>query len=157
MITEELVEHFNGPMSTSIGTCNLDGIPNFARVWGVQIDDERKKMTIFLPEVVGKVAIVNLKENPKIAYNIADMANFQTRQYKGTVIEIRTATHEEFEIADEMCKNGLVPVGEFFGVDHLEIGYGFTVKHLAMIPFLIGMLILAYYYIWYKPRHKGVI
>jgi hypothetical protein len=46
---------------------------------------------------------------------------------------------------------------EFFGVDHISIGYGFTVKHLAMIPFLIGMLILAYYYIWYKPRHKGIL
>jgi hypothetical protein len=46
---------------------------------------------------------------------------------------------------------------EFFGVDHVEIGNGFTVKHLAMIPFLIGMLILAYYYIWYKPRHKGIL
>jgi len=135
MITEELVEHFNGPMSTSIGTCNLDGIPNFARVWGVQIDDERKKMTIFLPEVVGKVAIVNLKENPKIAYNIADMANFQTRQYKGTVIEIRTATHEEFEIADEMCKNGLVPVGEFFGVDQANAWKNYIKTPLFAITF----------------------
>jgi hypothetical protein len=70
------------------------------------------------------------------------------------------------QIVSELCHNVAITVWisansfwmctEFFGVDHIAIGYGFTVKHLAMIPFLIGMLILAYYYIWYKPRHKGV-
>jgi hypothetical protein len=70
------------------------------------------------------------------------------------------------QIVSELCHNLAITVWisansfwmctEFFVVDHVEIGNGFTVKHLAMIPFLIGMLILAYYYIWYKPRHKGV-
>jgi hypothetical protein len=77
------------------------------------------------------------------------------------IIAWRTRT-----IVSELCHNLAITVWisansfwmctEFFGVDYLAIGYGFTVKHLAMIPFLIGMLILAYYYIWYKPRHKGV-
>lgn len=71
------------------------------------------------------------------------------------------------QIVSELCHNLAITVWisansfwmctEFFGVDHVEIGNGFTVKHLAMIPFLIGMLILAYYYIWYKPRQKVVI
>ena len=70
-------------------------------------------------------------------------------------------------IVSELCHNIAITVWisansfwmctEFFKVDHLPIGYGFTVKHLAMIPFLIGMFILGYYYIWYKPRHKGVL
>ncbi len=78
------------------------------------------------------------------------------------IIAWRTRT-----IVSELCHNLAITVWisansfwmctEFFGVDHLAIGYGFTVKHLAMIPFLIGMLILAYYYIWYKPRHKGIL
>ena len=78
------------------------------------------------------------------------------------IIAWRTRT-----IVSELCHNLAITVWisansfwmctEFFGVDHVEIGYGFTVKHLAMIPFLIGMLILAYYYIWYKPRHKGIL
>ena len=71
------------------------------------------------------------------------------------------------QIVSELCHNIAITVWisansfwmctEFFGVDHISIGHGFTVKHLAMIPFLIGMLILAYYYIWYKPRHKGIL
>lgn len=71
------------------------------------------------------------------------------------------------QIVSELCHNLAITVWisansfwmctEFFKVDPLPIGYGFTVKHLAMIPFIIGMLILAYYYIWYKPRHKGIL
>ena len=43
---------------------------------------------------------------------------------------------------------------EFFGVDHLIVFGNITVKHLAMIPFVLGILILAYYYIIYKPAHQ---
>lgn len=43
---------------------------------------------------------------------------------------------------------------EFLGVDHLTVLGNITVKHLAMIPFITGILILAYYYIIYKPTHK---
>jgi hypothetical protein len=72
-----------------------------------------------------------------------------------------------FWMCTEFFKVDHVPIGYGLTVKHLAmipfligmfiLGYGFTVKHLAMIPFLIGMLILAYYYIWYKPRHKGIL
>ena len=68
------------------------------------------------------------------------------------------------QIVSELCHNLAITVwisansfwmcSEFFGVDHIAIGFGLNVKHLAMIPFMIGVMILAYYYIWYKPRHK---
>ncbi len=75
------------------------------------------------------------------------------------IIAWRTRT-----IVSELCHNIAITVWisansfwmctEFFGVDEHEIGYGFTLKHVAMIPFLIGMFILGYYSIWYKPRHQ---
>jgi len=75
------------------------------------------------------------------------------------IIAWRTRT-----IVSELCHNLAITVWisansfwmctEFFKVDNVLIGYGFTLKHLAMIPFLIGMLILAYYYLWYKPTSK---
>lgn len=68
------------------------------------------------------------------------------------------------KIISELCHNLAITVWisansfwmctEFFGVDHIQIGGGLTVKHLSMIPFITGMLILGYYYIWYKPRHR---
>ncbi|HEX8348933.1 MAG TPA: hypothetical protein VF598_03155 [Hymenobacter sp.] len=43
-------------------------------------------------------------------------------------------------------------ISEFFGFDTLLIGRTITGKHLALIPFLLGLLILAYYYLVQRPR-----
>lgn len=68
------------------------------------------------------------------------------------------------KIVSELCHNIAITVWisansfwmctEFFGIDnHIVLG-NITVKQLAMIPFVTGVLILAYYYLIYKPRHK---
>jgi hypothetical protein len=68
------------------------------------------------------------------------------------------------KIVSELCHNLAITIwisansfwmcSEFFGIDN-KIVFGFTtVKHLAMIPFIIGALIISYYYLIYKPRHK---
>lgn len=43
---------------------------------------------------------------------------------------------------------------EFFEIDTQIIWGNFTIKHLAMIPFFTGILILVYYYLIYKPLHN---
>jgi hypothetical protein len=43
-------------------------------------------------------------------------------------------------------------ISEFFGFDEVHIWAGFEGKHLSMIPFLIGVFILAWYYIMQRPR-----
>jgi hypothetical protein len=68
------------------------------------------------------------------------------------------------KIFSELCHNLAIVVwisansfwmcSEFFKVDTIEVYNGITVKHLAMIPFLAGVLILGYYYLIYKPKHK---
>jgi hypothetical protein len=67
-------------------------------------------------------------------------------------------------IVSELCHNLAISVwimansfwmcSEFFHVDNNIVFETITVKQLAMIPFIIGSLILAYYYLIYKPRHK---
>ena len=41
---------------------------------------------------------------------------------------------------------------EFFGFDAVMVAPHVTGKHLALLPFLIGLAILAYYYLVQKPR-----
>ena len=48
-------------------------------------------------------------------------------------------------------------ISEFFHFDAIEIRPGFTFKHLALIPFTIGILILSFYYLIYRPKHKEEI
>ena len=44
-------------------------------------------------------------------------------------------------------------ISEFTGFDSKPLFGDFTFKHLAMIPFATGILILAFYYLAWKPRH----
>ena len=44
-------------------------------------------------------------------------------------------------------------ISEFLGFDHLSLWGEFTYKHLALIPFTLGLLILGFYYLLWKPQH----
>ena len=44
-------------------------------------------------------------------------------------------------------------ISEFLKFDATPLWGDYTYKHLAIIPFFAGILILAYYYIFWKPRH----
>ncbi|MBK7433529.1 MAG: hypothetical protein IPI66_06230 [Chitinophagaceae bacterium] len=45
-------------------------------------------------------------------------------------------------------------VSEFLSFDQEPVFGMFTFKHLALIPFALGILMLIYYYLWFKPIHK---
>lgn len=45
-------------------------------------------------------------------------------------------------------------ISEFFHFDDVKVWGDFTGKHLALIPFTLGLLVLAYYYFWQKPREE---
>lgn len=45
-------------------------------------------------------------------------------------------------------------ISEFFAFDEMPVWGGYEGKHIAMIPFLIGVLILAWYYIFYRAKDK---
>lgn len=47
-------------------------------------------------------------------------------------------------------------ISEFFHFDG-DVVYGnISYKLLAVIPFTLGILVLAYFYLWYAPRHKDI-
>lgn len=52
--------------------------------------------------------------------------------------------------------NSLWMISEFFHFDEKILIFGLTGKHSAMIPFCLGVTMLAYYYLWWKPRHSDV-
>lgn len=45
-------------------------------------------------------------------------------------------------------------LSEFAGFDNLVLIGNVTYKHLSLIPFLLGLLLLVYYYTVWKPRHR---
>lgn len=48
-------------------------------------------------------------------------------------------------------------ISEFFLFDSLVLYDEFTYKYLAIIPFGMGILVLAYYYLVWKPMNKTAV
>jgi hypothetical protein len=76
------------------------------------------------------------------------------------LITIRTR-----QLVSEVCHNLAIVfwitansywmVSEFFVFDSNAFYGDISYKYLAVIPFTLGILVLAYYYLWWKPFHKG--
>ncbi|MEX0636421.1 MAG: hypothetical protein WD135_06610 [Ferruginibacter sp.] len=45
-------------------------------------------------------------------------------------------------------------ISEFFKFDAFVIAGGFTYKHIALLPFVLGILVLGWYYLWYALNEK---
>ena len=68
------------------------------------------------------------------------------------------------QLVSELCHNLAIVfwitansywmISEFIGFDEVHIWRSFEGKHFALIPFLLGIAILAYYYIVLRPREK---
>jgi hypothetical protein len=50
--------------------------------------------------------------------------------------------------------NAVWMIAEFFRFDEMPVWGGFQGKHLALLPFLAGVLILAFYYLVQKPKEQ---
>ena len=51
--------------------------------------------------------------------------------------------------------NSYSMTSKFFGFDTVQVAPHIIGKHLALVPFLIGLTILAYYYLVQKPRETA--
>lgn len=75
------------------------------------------------------------------------------------VIAIRTRQY-----MSELCHNMAIVVwitansywmiSEFLHFENKPLFGEYTFKHLAIIPFVIGLLFLMFYYLWWRPQHK---
>lgn len=71
------------------------------------------------------------------------------------------------QLMSELCHNLAITfwisansywmISEFMGFDHVTIRGWFTYKHLALIPFLLGVFCLIFYYAIWQPRHPDEI
>ena len=78
---------------------------------------------------------------------IAIIITARTRQY------ISEVCHNSAMVL-WISANSYWMISEFLHFDALLVYGDITYKHLAIIPFTLGIGILGYYYLWWKPRHK---
>ena len=81
---------------------------------------------------------------------IAIIITVRTRQFMSEVCH-------NMAIVVWISANSYWMISEFLHFDSLPLIGDITYKHLAFIPFSMGIVILGYYYIWWKPRHKDLL
>jgi hypothetical protein len=79
---------------------------------------------------------------------IAIVIAWRTRQYMSELCH-------NLAIAVWISANSYWMISEFFHFDTHHLFGDYTYKHLAIIPFVTGILFLAFYYLYWKPRHKN--
>ena len=81
---------------------------------------------------------------------ISIMIAWRTRQYFSEICH-------NLAITIWISANSYWMISEFMGFDTHPLWGNFTMKHLALIPFLMGLSILMYYYLYWKPRHLDAV
>ncbi|MCX6336297.1 MAG: hypothetical protein NT153_03250 [Bacteroidetes bacterium] len=81
---------------------------------------------------------------------ISIMIAWRTRQYFSEICH-------NLAITIWISANSYWMISEFMGFDTHPLWGNFTMKHLALIPFLMGLSILMYYYLYWKPRHQHAV
>ena len=81
---------------------------------------------------------------------IAVVIAWRTRQYM-------SERCHNIAITVWIIANSYWMISEFFHFDTIVVYGNITYKYLAIIPFSIGILLLAYYYLVWKPMHKNIV
>ena len=81
---------------------------------------------------------------------IAIVIAIRTRQYISEVCH-------NLAIVVWITANSYWMISEFFHFDTVILYGNIPYKYLSIIPFTFGILILAYYYLWWKPTHKNAV
>jgi hypothetical protein len=68
--------------------------------------------------------------------------------------DIKSELSHNLAITFWISANAYWMISEFFHFDTVKVFGGLEGKHMAIIPFAIGVLILGYYYLVQKPREN---
>ena len=80
---------------------------------------------------------------------ISIVISWRTRQF------VSELTHN-LAITCWISANAYWMISEFFHFETTPLWGAYSFKHLALIPFALGILCLAFYYLWYKPAHPNL-
>lgn len=81
---------------------------------------------------------------------IAIVISVQNRKYVSEVCH-------NWAIVFWIAANSYWMISEFFEFDESLFIFGISYKYIAIIPFSIGILILMYYYLIWKPSNKNEV
>jgi hypothetical protein len=95
MLSDELVDFIAQGVSLLVGTCDDAKIPHAARAVGLQVHDDRRHATVYLPEVTSRHTVTDVAVNPRVAVLVSQPIDHRSFQMKGAVIKVSPAGEGE--------------------------------------------------------------
>lgn len=95
MIPSTIVDLLQTGVSVVVGTRDADLTPECTRAWGIRVEPDRRRVTIFLTDAVSGQTLANLRENGRIAISCTRPTDHEACQLKGRLRTIRPATERD--------------------------------------------------------------
>lgn len=95
MISDELLAFLEGGNSLSVGTRDAQLLPECARAIGLRVWNDRRHLSLFIPEGPGRRTLENLRDNGKLAIGVSFPPDHRTLQIKGQLVAMEAATSED--------------------------------------------------------------
>ncbi len=115
MITEDILQFFQGPVVGALATAGKDKKPTFTRLLGVTGTVGGSELRAMIPQILSEKPRADVSENNRVALTVADITNMKSRQFKGTLVRVEEASVEDMKIVDASFAVTVPPCGAFFG------------------------------------------
>ena len=107
LLTDELVEFVESGVTNLVATRDAELRPECMRGAGTLVAQDRKTLTLLVPEATAGRTLRNVADNGRIAATFSRPVDHRTVQIKGTVVHSRPATEDE-RLAQERYLASLV-------------------------------------------------
>jgi hypothetical protein len=97
LLSRDLIDLAASGAVVIAATCDAEGAPELARVWGPHLDAEADEIVICVPSASGRRLLTNLEQSGLIAVNVTSPQTYRSFQAKGRVIAVAMASPEERE------------------------------------------------------------
>lgn len=95
VLNQDLADFVEQGVSLLVGTCDAARVPHAMRAVGLQLHDDRRHATVYLPEVTSRHTVTDVAVNPRVAVLVSHPLDHRSFQMKGQVTKVSPASEGE--------------------------------------------------------------
>jgi pyridoxamine 5'-phosphate oxidase-like protein len=135
LIDDELKGFIESGVSVVVGTRDETLVPEIVRAWGPRVGEDRRSISLCVPEATSVRTLTNLAENGRIAVALSLPSNYQTVQLKGRHAGTTKPSADDLLIVDRH-REAFARVNEVIGIPRSRVE-AFWNRELVGSPLLV--------------------
>jgi predicted pyridoxine 5'-phosphate oxidase superfamily flavin-nucleotide-binding protein len=104
MISDNLSEFLTRQIFMHVGTRDGKLRPREIMAWGVKTNDDKKTISILIPELTSEKTLSHLENNGKISLTCVYVQTHESYQFKGTYVSHRSGNEKDYEFLETYLK-----------------------------------------------------